>query len=213
MGSSNGTLALTTHFKNIPEIFQAKHKALLDVPPNFLNIADGLHHQHSAKKAIIKTQPVESSSSALPEWIQQIMGVMLMNNLVSNRNNIPVASLPTTPTTPANNQTWQQTTSTPVTSTSILKRPGSPLEYPFLSTWLDSIERHPSRSKKTQGFHSFSHHLSANGVDDLEDLMRLTSEELMGIIPGINIGTAKHSLAFSQEDVLELQERKRIHLQ
>jgi len=51
-----------------------------------------------------------------------------------------------------------------------------------------------------------------NGIDDLEDLLRLTSDELMKIIPDLNIGTAKRVLAFAQDDDLALWEHKQPHL-
>ena len=53
--------------------------------------------------------------------------------------------------------------------------------------------------------------LSANGIDSLEDLLCLTSTELMSIILNINLGIAKHLLAFA-EDVSSVHEYKRVYL-
>ena len=154
------------------------------------------------------------TSSTAPEWIQQLLGVMLVGNIASNNRTIPIAA-PMTPGIDIPSQ-YQQEPPTPfmptLMPTPTLKRPGSPLAYPTLDVWLESLENNPARQKKAQGFQAFFPLFSTNGIDDLEDLLRLTSDELMKIIPDLNIGTAKQILAFAQDDDLALQERKRPHL-
>jgi hypothetical protein len=150
------------------------------------------------------------TSSTAPEWIQQLLGVMLVGNIASNNRSIPIAA-PMTPGIDVPSQ-YHQEPPTPFTPTPTLKRPGSPLAYPTLDVWLESLENNPARQKKAQGFRAFFPLFSMNGIDDLEDLLLLTSDELMKIIPDLNIGTAKRVLAFAQDDDLALRERKRPHL-
>jgi len=106
---------------------------------------------------------------------------------------------------------YHQLPSTPVTPIPTLKCPGSPLAYPTLDVWLESLENDPVCHKKAQGYQGFIPFFSANGIEDLEDLLCLTSDELLKIIPDINIGTAKRILAFAQDDDLALREHKQPH--
>jgi hypothetical protein len=150
----------------------------------------------------------------MPEWIQQLMGVMIAGNIATNNRmitmNPPATTTPTPIPTPI--ELPQPAPSTPVPPAPPLKRPASPFEYPKIDTWLESLEQHPIRGKKAQGYQRFYESLSANGIDDLEDLLRLTSDELMTVIPGINIGIAKRLLAFAQDDFISLREPKRLCL-
>jgi SAM domain (Sterile alpha motif) len=153
---------------------------------------------------------VETSNSA-PEWIQQLMGMMLVGNIASSNRAMSSASAPTTPA-PQPPQQYYQEPLTPFTPVPSLKRPGSPLNYPTLDVWLRSLVNDPVRQRKAQGYQDFLSFFSMNGIEDLEDLLRLTSDELMKIIPDINIGTAKRILAFAHDDDPALRERKRPHL-
>lgn len=157
---------------------------------------------------------VETSNSA-PEWIQQLMGMMLVGNIASSNCAMSI-NAPMTPghVTPQYHQApLTQPFTTPVPSeSSALKRPGSPLNYPTLDVWLESLENDPVRQRKAQGYQGFFPFFSMNGIEDLEDLLRLASDELMKIIPDINIGTAKQLLAFAHDDDPALRENKRPHL-
>jgi hypothetical protein len=158
----------------------------------------------------------ETSNSA-PEWIQQLMGMMLVGNIASSNRAMAINA----PMTPAPPQPLPQYLQEPLTPTlshftppavPSLKRPGSPLNYPTLDVWLKSLENDPVRQRKARGYQDFFPFFSANGVEDLEDLLRLTSDELMKIIPDINMGTAKRILAFAHDDDPALPEYKRPHL-
>ena len=186
---------------------QAENKALLDTPPDALNLTDVVPRQHSAKKALAKSQ---MESSNMPEWMQQLMGMMLVGNIATNNRMLSI-NPPLTPAPVSTPSHYDQMPLTPLPPPLPSKRPASPFEYPMLDTWLESLEKDPIRGKKAQGYQWFHESLSANGIDDLEDLLRLTSDELMTIIPGINIGTAKRLLAFAQED-LTLREPKRLRV-
>jgi len=190
---------------------QAENKALLDTPPDALNLTDVVPRQHFAKKALAKSQ-IESAN--MPEWMQQLMGMMLVGNIATN-NRMLSMNPPATPAPISMPTHYDQMPPTPLQAlppAPSLKRPASPFEYPNIDAWLESLEKDAVRGKKAQGYHGFHESLSANGIDDLEDLLRLTSDELMTIIPGINIGTAKRLLAFAQEDHLTLHEPKRLRL-
>jgi len=179
--------------------------ASLDTPPDALKLTDFIPRQYAAKRAMVKSQ-VETSNSA-PEWIQQLMGMMLVGNIASSNRAISI----NTPMTPGPPQ-YHPAPSTPFTPVPTLKRPGSPLAYPTLDIWLESLENDPVRQRKARGYQDFWPFFSTNGIEDLEDLLHLTSDELMKIIPDINIGTAKWILAFAQDDDPALRERKRPHL-
>ncbi|KAF8191787.1 hypothetical protein BJ912DRAFT_1097533 [Pholiota molesta] len=185
----------------------AENKALLDTPPSELNLTDVMPRQHSAKKAMAKSQ---TESAALPEWMEKLVGMMFVGNMATNNRVMSLSMNP--PMTPAPSTHIPQTPSIPPIHSSALKRPGSPLDYPSLDIWLSSLEHHPIRGKKAQRFTCYAESLSANGIDDLQDLLRLTSAELISIVPDINIGIAKRMLAFAEEDVSSLQESKRVHL-
>ena len=186
---------------------QAENQALLDIPPDALNLTDVIPRQHFAKKALAKSQ---MESSNMPEWMQQLMGMMLVGNIATNNRMLSMNS-PATPTPSSIPLHYGQMPLTPLSPTLPLKRPASPFEYPMIDAWLESLEKDAVQGKKAQGYQRFHESLSANGIDDLGDLLRLTSDELMTIIPGINIGTAKRLLAFAQED-LTLREPKRFRL-
>jgi len=93
------------------------------------------------------------TSSTVPEWIQQLMGVMLVGNIASNNCAIPIAA-PMTPGVVVPSQ-YHHEPPTPFTPMPTLKRPGSPLAYPTLDIWLESLENNPARQKKAQGFQDF----------------------------------------------------------
>ena len=203
MGSSYGRSTFLYLLFTLLNCWQVENKALLDTPPDALKLTDAIPQQHSAKKALVTSQ----AENSMPEWMQQLMGMMLVGNIATNNRIISMNS-PATPTPHQYDQLPQP--STPLSPALSLKRPASPFDYPRIDAWLESLEQHPLRGKKAQGYKGFYESLAANGIDDLEDLLRLTSDELMSIIPGINIGTAKRLLAFAQDDFTNLREPKRL---
>jgi hypothetical protein len=162
--------------------------------------------QHSAKKALTKTQ---AESTSMPDWMEKLIGIMVVGNMATNNRVTSMTMNPLSTPTPGPSTTMIPSSQAIPSST--LKRPGSPFDYPPIDTWLASLEHHPVRGKKAQHFTCYAESLSSNGIDDLEDLLRLTSAELMSIIPNINIGIAKRILAFAEEDVSTIQEPKRLH--
>lgn len=60
---------------------QAKNKALLDAPPPELSLTDFTPHQHSAKKALAKSQ---AENHALPDWMEKLVGMMFVGNMAMN---------------------------------------------------------------------------------------------------------------------------------
>lgn len=126
----------------------------------------------------------------MPEWMQQLMSMMLVGNIATN-NWMLSMNFPVTPTPSSIPVHYSQVPSTPLSPTLPLKRPASPFEYPMIDAWLESLKKNAVQGKKAQGYQCFHESLSANGINDLEDLLHLTSNELITIIPGINIGTAK----------------------
>ncbi|KJA17557.1 hypothetical protein HYPSUDRAFT_206148 [Hypholoma sublateritium FD-334 SS-4] len=177
----------------------AENKALLDTPPAELNITDFTPRQHLAKKAAESQS--QSSGAAFPDWMEKLVGMMVVGN-VATANRVASLSMNSSPLP----------LSAPLTApATALKWPSSPVEYPELNTWLIALENHPVRQKKARGFSCYAESLVQNGIDDLEDLLRLTSSEVMSIIPNINIGIAKRLLAFAEEDVTDIQDRKRLH--
>jgi hypothetical protein len=210
MGTSDGTSISLYLLSTLLNCLQADNKALLDTPPDALKLTDVVPRQHSAKNALARSQ-AESSNSNMPEWMQQLMRMMLVGNIVTNNRMMSMNP-------PANSTPFQAPLQynqppeplTPLPPALQLKRPASPFEYPRIDTWLESLEKDAVRGKKAKGYQSFHESLSKNGIDDLEDLLRLTSDELMTIISGINIGTAKRLLAFAQDDFINIREPKRL---
>jgi len=147
------------------------------------------------------------ASNGAPEWMQQLIGMMLVGNIASSNR----AMLVNPPTTPGPSH-YHHVLSTPLTPVQTLKRPGSPLAYPSLEVWLESLENDPVRQKKAHGYRDLLLCFTRNGIEDLEDLLQLTLDEMMRIVPDINMGTVKRILAFAQEDALALHEHKQLHL-
>lgn len=185
----------------------SQFRHILVYPPE-LNLTDFTPRQHSAKKALAKSQVY---NAGLPDWMEKLVGMIFVGNMATNNQVMSLATNPPTIPMPFLHPTFMQPPDTQAPAPAPI-HPASPLNYPMVNPWLVSLETHPIQEKKAQKFTCHAESLSANGIDNLEDLLHLTSTELMSIIPNINIGIAKGLLAFAEEDVSSLYEHKQVHL-
>jgi hypothetical protein len=151
--------------------------------------------QEAAKRAIAKTVNAQiPDNSQPPEWLQQMMGVMLMRDMVRGP-----------PLTPMRSRDSEF--GIPVTTT---KRPASPLfitETPSLQDWFKTLDTIPSR--KSSNALDFIPILEANNIEDLSDLVSFEAQELTGLT-NMTIGLAKRLLRYAQEDLASTQKRQRL---
>lgn len=202
-------------------------KALLGEPPEELKITDHAPRQCAAKKAIaeVTVAAPDSSSTSTMGMLERMMGMQLMYMQGAMSGFSPVAP---PPISPANTNAFHlRSLSTPITpcrptqqSTQTLpplgnqmKRPLSPSSIPNLDDWLSSLDQHPVRGKRAPNFIQYLPQLKSHEVIDLEDLSRLTSDELVALC-GMPIGIAKRIKAYGDEDFTYISgaENKRAHI-
>jgi len=124
---------------------QAENKALLDAPPSELSLTDFTPRQHSAKKALVKSQ---AENHALPDWMEKLVGMMFVGNMATNNRvmsmtmNPPITPMAFSHPGPTFAQPADLQTPAPLAHASTLKRPASPLDYPIVNDWLASLETH-----------------------------------------------------------------------
>ena len=157
--------------------------------------------QEAAKRAAAKTVNVQSPDhSQPPQWLQQMMGVMFMRDMVRGP--------PLTPQ-PTGMHSRDPEFGTPVTT---VKRPASPQfisEAPPLRDWFKTLDAIPGR--KSSNALDFIPILEANDIEDLSDFVGFQAQELTDLT-NMTIGLAKRLLRYAQEDLADAQNPKRQRL-
>ncbi|KAH7917783.1 hypothetical protein BV22DRAFT_998012, partial [Leucogyrophana mollusca] len=189
-------------------------KATYETPPDELNIHDGHFRQHVAKKNQSKSQP--DDPSAPPAWLQQMMAAvaapMMLNQLQHTMHpwgpNPAAFRSPQTPHQSADQHDLPTPASNRTAPT--LSRGDSPPHkrraetafadtYPDIDDWLASLDEHATRGRKNANFRQYTNKLVSNGIEELGDLLELSTEKLQDL-GGMNFGTANRLLRFARED-------------
>lgn len=143
---------------------QSQQKAIIDSPPDALNLTDAFTRQRAAKKAhnVTQVNNAVDSESEPPKWLQQVMQFQMAP--FGGGGYCAQPELPTNPHTPLS------TPSTPLNSVQIpgpsasytptavpsspsptaLKRPADdvysgPIIFPDVDVWLSSLDSHPMK--------------------------------------------------------------------
>jgi len=167
--------------------------------------------QATAKRAAAKAVKAESPDhSQPPQWLQQMMGMMLMRDMARST---PLAPLPTyspefgiAPNTPATPLIINEP------AIPVIKRPASPSftpDIPSLQDWFKTLDATPGR--KSSNAFEFVSILEANDIEDLADLVSFNPQELMDLTK-MTVGLAKRLLRYAQEDLASIQSPKRQRL-
>ncbi len=168
--------------------------------------------QEAAKRTAAKAVKAESPDhSQPPQWLQQMMGMMLMRDMA--RSTLPLAPLPTyspefgiAPNTPATPLIINEP------AIPVIKRPASPSftpDIPSLQDWFKTLDATPGR--KSSNAFEFVSILEANDIEDLADLVSFNPQELMDLTK-MTVGLAKRLLRYVQEDLASIQSPKRQRL-
>jgi len=166
---------------------------LAGVPPDELNLPKIAKHQEAAKRAAAKIAKAESPDhSQLPQWLQQMMGVMFMWDIARGP--------PLTPQLMHNPEFGILSNASmallnvnepviPVTPAKRLASPSFTTDIPSLQDWFKTLETVPGCK-----------YLVSFNAQELMDLTKMT------------IGLVKRLLQYAQEDLASAQNPKRQHL-
>ncbi|KIM35374.1 hypothetical protein M413DRAFT_427873 [Hebeloma cylindrosporum] len=183
--------------------------ALAGVPPDKLDLPKIAKRQEAAKRAAAKTVKAESPDhSQPPQWIQQMLGVMLMRDMARGPALTP-QSMHTSSEIGITSNASAALVNEPVTPA---KRPASPLittDIPSLQDWFKTLDTIPGR--KSSNALDFIPILEANDIEDLADLVSFNAQELMDLTK-MTIGLAKRLLRYAEEDLASIRSPKRQRL-
>ena len=213
---------------------QSQQKALIDAPPDALNLTDAFTRQRAAKKSHNATQLNSAVDSEPPKWLQQVIQFQMaaaMMGPFGGGGYRAQPELPTnlhtplgTPSTPGPLNSVPPSIYTPTAipsspSPTALKRPADdalsgPTIFPDVDVWLSSLDSHPIRGRKNLNYVQYAEGLMAQGILDLGDLISLTADKVLELSgPPMNFGTANRLTIFAQEDHSELQSQaKKVRL-
>lgn len=130
--------------------------------------------------------PSQSPDHLQPlQWLQQMMGVMLMREMAHG-----------TPLTPQPQA--MHISEFPVTTAKQQASPSFITMTPSLQDWFKALNTIPSH--KSSNALEFIPILKANDIEDLSNLVNFQAQELMDLTK-MTIGFSKHLLHYAQEDL------------
>ncbi|KAF8227775.1 hypothetical protein L208DRAFT_1379625 [Tricholoma matsutake] len=199
----------------------SQQKAVIDTPPDVLNLMDAFTCQKAAKKAHNATQLNNTvNDSELPKWLQQVlqfqMAAVMMGGPFGGAGiaagfcaHPELPHTPSPPPTPLSLVPPPMYTPTAVAcspSPTTPKRPADdvlsgPVIFPDLDDLLSSLDSHPICGQKNLNYVQYAMGLMAQGILDLSDLLSLTADKVLELSgPPMNYGTANCLMMFAQED-------------